>query len=134
MIFVFVWLSSLSRIISRFIHVAAADIISFFLWPTFHCIYQSCLLYSFICWWTFRTLSLFFLQPGFFFSNNSKWYLPFPLPGDPPALGIEPISLVSPALAGRLFTTCTAWEAQFLKYWLLNLSFFSCTLSSDSLT
>ena len=30
--------------------------------------------------------------------------LPFPLPGDLPDLGIEPTSLVSPALTGRFFT------------------------------
>jgi len=31
--------------------------------------------------------------------------LPFPSPGDLPDPGIEPVSLVSPALAGRFFTT-----------------------------
>ena len=31
--------------------------------------------------------------------------LPFPSPGDLPDSGIEPVSLVSPALAGRFFTT-----------------------------
>ena len=30
---------------------------------------------------------------------------PFPPPGDLPNPGIEPMSLVSPALAGRFFTT-----------------------------
>ena len=30
--------------------------------------------------------------------------LPFPVPGYPPDPGIEPASLVSPALAGRFFT------------------------------
>ena len=33
MIFVFLWLTSLSMIISRSIHIAANGIISFFLWP-----------------------------------------------------------------------------------------------------
>ena len=34
-----------------------------------------------------------------------------PPPGDLPDPGIEPTSLMSPALAGRLFTTSAAWEA-----------------------
>ena len=33
--------------------------------------------------------------------------LPFPSPGDLPGPGIEPVSLTSPALAGRFFTTST---------------------------
>ena len=36
--------------------------------------------------------------------------LPFPPPGDLPDSGIEPASLMSPALAGRFFTTSTTWE------------------------
>ena len=36
--------------------------------------------------------------------------LPFLPPGDLPDPGIEPVSLISPALAGRLFTTSTTWE------------------------
>ena len=38
-------------------------------------------------------------------------WLPLPNPGDIPDSGIEPTSLVSPALAGRFFTTSTIWEA-----------------------
>ena len=38
--------------------------------------------------------------------------LPFPSPGDLPDPGIEPSSLVSPALAGRFFTSCANWKAQ----------------------
>ena len=38
--------------------------------------------------------------------------LPHPAPGDLPNPGIEPVSLVSPALAGRFFNTSTTWEAQ----------------------
>ena len=34
-------------------------------------------------------------------------WLPLPNPGDLPDSGIEPTSLVSPALAGRFFTTST---------------------------
>ena len=37
-------------------------------------------------------------------------WLPLTNPGDIPDLGIELTSLVSPALAGRFFTTCAPWE------------------------
>ena len=37
--------------------------------------------------------------------------LPFPPPGDLPSPGIEPMSLMSHALAGRSFTTSATWEA-----------------------
>ena len=40
---------------------------------------------------------------------------PFPYPGDLPNPGIEPASLMSPALAGRFFNTSAAWEAQTVK-------------------
>ena len=40
------------------------------------------------------------------FSRQECWSrLPFPPPGDLPVPGIEPASLASPTLAGRLFTT-----------------------------
>ena len=46
------------------------------------------------------------------FSSQEYWSgLPFPAPGDLPDPGIEPASLVSPALAGRIFTTSATWEA-----------------------
>ena len=38
--------------------------------------------------------------------------LPFPPPGDLPNPGIKSASLISPALAGWLFTSSTTWEAQ----------------------
>ena len=37
-----------------------------------------------------------------------------PPPGDPPDPGIEPACLMSPALAGRFFTTSATWEASVL--------------------
>ena len=61
-IFVFLWLTSLSMIISRPIHATANDIILFFFysWVIFHCIFVSQLLYHFpthvlnttsvVCW------------------------------------------------------------------------------------
>ena len=46
------------------------------------------------------------------FSKQEYWNrLPFPPPGDLPKPGIEPVSLISPALAGRFFTTDATWEA-----------------------
>ena len=37
--------------------------------------------------------------------------LPYPPPRDLPDPGIEPGSLISPALAGGFFTTSATWEA-----------------------
>ena len=46
------------------------------------------------------------------FSRQEYWSgLPFPTPGDLPNLGIKFASLASPALAGRVFTISTFWEA-----------------------
>ena len=42
--------------------------------------------------------------------------LPCPPSGDSPAPGIEPVSLGSPALAGRNFTTSATWEAHIQVY------------------
>ena len=45
------------------------------------------------------------------FSRHEYWSgLPFPSPGDLPNTGIEPGSLMSPALAGEFFTTSATWE------------------------
>ena len=46
------------------------------------------------------------------FSRQEYWSgLPCPPPGDLPDPGIEPMSLTSLTLAGRVFTTGTTWEA-----------------------
>ena len=46
------------------------------------------------------------------FSGQEYWSgLPCPPPGDPPDPGIEPTSLMYPALAGRFFTTSASCEA-----------------------
>ena len=45
------------------------------------------------------------------FSRQEYWSgLPCPLPGDLPDLGIKPVSLMSPALAGEFFTTRATWD------------------------
>ena len=52
------------------------------------------------------------------FCRQEYWNrLPCPPPGDLPNLGIEPMSLMSPALASGFFTTSTMWEAHLLTYW-----------------
>ena len=49
--------------------------------------------------------------PSMRFSRQAYWSgLPFPSPGDLLNPGIEPTSLVSPALAGRFFTASATWE------------------------
>ena len=46
------------------------------------------------------------------FSRQDYWSaLPCPPPGQLPNPGIEPTSLLSPALADGFFTTDTTWEA-----------------------
>ena len=55
------------------------------------------------------------------FSSQEYWSgLPFPTPGNVPDTGTEPISLVSPALAGRFFTTEPPGKPQKLNNTLLN--------------
>ena len=45
------------------------------------------------------------------FSRQEYWRaLPCPPPGDLPDPGIEPVSLMSPALAGGFFITSTIWK------------------------
>ena len=56
------------------------------------------------------------------FSRQEYWSgLPCSSPGDLPHPGIEPTSLLSPALEGRFFTTSTTWEALSSLTWLLHL-------------
>ena len=45
------------------------------------------------------------------FSRQEYWSgLPCPPPGDLPDPGIEPVSVMSPALAGGFFTASTTWK------------------------
>ena len=54
------------------------------------------------------------------FSRQEYWDgVPFSPPGDLPNLGIKPASLVSPALAGGLFTTHATWEALYIFLYIL---------------
>ena len=46
------------------------------------------------------------------FSGQEYWSgVPFPTPGDHPNPGIESMSLMSSALAGKFFITSASWEA-----------------------
>ena len=59
------------------------------------------------------------------FSRQKYWSgLPFPPPEDLPDPEIEPVSLMSPALAGMFFTTRATWEA---------LAFLLCSNHTDYL-
>ena len=61
--------------------------------------------------------------------NNWSWQL-FPSPGELPHPGIEPMSPVSPALAGGFFTTEPLEASNLLQHQLYSL----CSLSNSSLT
>ena len=63
----------------------------------------------------FATTWIIALQAPLFmdFSRQEYWDgLLFPLPEDLPDSVIEPVSLTSPALAGRFFTNSASWEAR----------------------
>ena len=63
------------------------------------------------------------------FSRQEYWGgLSCPSPGDPPNPGIELRSLMSPALAGRFFTTSATWEAH-----THSVGYLSCPLHGHSL-
>ena len=59
--------------------------------------------------WTVAHQALLPMQ----FSRQEHWSESLcPPPGDLPDPGIEPVSLMSPALAAGFFTTSATWEAQ----------------------
>ena len=69
---------------------------------------RACMLRRFSCVWLFVTLWTVAQQTplSMGFSRQEYWSgLPRPPPGDLPNPGIEPMSLMSPALAGGFFTT-----------------------------
>ena len=84
------------------------------IWVSFLIIMCVCLLSHFSCVWLFVTLWIVAFQAPlsmeFFWSG-----LPCPHSGDLPGPGIEPMTLVSPALAGGFFTTSAKMGYQFLK-------------------
>ena len=55
------------------------------------------------------------------FSRQEYWSgLPCLPPGDLPNPGVKPASLLSPALAGRFFTTSATWEAPYVTLLINN--------------
>ena len=71
------------------------------------------MLSHFSCVWVFATLWTIAHQAplSMGFSRQEYWSgLPCPPAGNLPDPGIEPVSLMSPALAGRFFTSGTTWE------------------------
>ena len=53
------------------------------------------------------------------FSRQEYWSgLPCPPPGDLPYPAMELVSLMSPALSGRLLTTGTTWKSMILNTWI----------------
>ena len=77
----------------------------------------SYVLSGFSCVWLFVTLwTVACLTPlSMGFSRQEYWLeLPFPPPGDLPDPGIKPMSLISPALAGKFFTSSATWEAKYI--------------------
>ena len=73
------------------------------------------LLSCFSCVQLFITLQTIYSPPGSsihgILQARALEWLPCPPPGDLHHPGIEPMSLMSPALAGEFFTTSTSWEA-----------------------
>ena len=70
----------------------------------------------FVTLWTVACQAPLFMK----FSREEHWHgLPFPFPGDLPDPGVEPASLMSPALAGRFLTTSATWKAQPTYAWPL---------------
>ena len=72
-----------------------------------------CVFSRFSCVWLVATLWTVICQAplSMRFSRQEHWSgLPCPSPGDLPDPGIEPASLMSPALAGGFFTTSTTWD------------------------
>ena len=66
--------------------------------------------------WFFAVLRTVALQAplSMGFSRQDCWSgLPCPSPEDPPNWGMGPVSLTSPELASRFFTTSATWEASF---------------------
>ena len=84
-----------------------------YMWTFFS---SACVLSRFSHVWLCVTLWTVALQAplSMGFSRQGYWSgLPWPSPGDLPDPRIEPLSLMSPALAGEFFTASTTWEASF---------------------
>ena len=74
------------------------------------CIPVDCSLWTVTLWTLWTPLSVGFSRQKY----QSR--RPCSPPGDLPDSRIEPMSLISPALADRFFTTSTTWEAHEISY------------------
>ena len=75
---------------------------------------RACLPSCFSCFRLFATLQTIARQAPLSLgcSRQEHWSgFPFPPPRDLSELGLKPVSLTSPAWAGRFFTTSTAWTS-----------------------
>ena len=92
---------------------------------------------SLSCVWLFATLWTIALHAllSMGFCRQEYWSgLPLSSPVDLPHPGIEPMSLMCPALAGRFFTTNATWEVNFSrKAWMIHLTIFFSVISTKSL-
>ena len=82
-------------------------------WEVFSSWESACMLNCFSHIWLCVTLWILAHQAplSIGFSRQEYWSgLSCPFPGDLPDPAIEPVTLRSPALAGRFFTTSTTWE------------------------
>ena len=73
----------------------------------------ACMLSHFSCVWLFANLDTVSHQAPLSMGFSRQKYrggLPCPPPGNLPNPGIEPMSLRSPAIAGRFFATNVTWE------------------------
>ena len=62
--------------------------------------------------------------PSMGFSRQEYWSgVPCPPPGDLPHPGMEPVSLMSPALAGGFFTTSATWDVLLLHVQFSSVQF-----------
>ena len=89
-----------------------------------HSIMCACMLSHFSLIWFFATPWTVALQvpPSMGFSRQEYWSgLPCPPPGDLPDPGIEPTSLISPALTGGFFTTRATWQPHNIIKWFFSI-------------
>ena len=85
-----------------------------------HACSVSCHIWLFVALWTITLQAPLFMG----FSKQEYWSgLPCSPTGDLPKPGIEPASLMFPALADGFFTTSATWEVQYAIYIIIIYNF-----------